>query len=92
LRLATLAKPFDMRVIATRRDQSKGAGAADKIVGGDGLLDVLRQADFVALTRPLTPKTENLIDAKALAAMKRSICGETSEPGPFDLTFHLWPL
>jgi len=48
----------------------------------DGLLDVLRQADFVALTRPLTPKTENLIDAKALAAMKRSICGETSEPGP----------
>lgn len=47
-----------MRVIATRRDPSKGAGAADKIVGGDGLLDVLPQADFVALTRPLTPKTE----------------------------------
>ena len=30
------------------------------------------QADFVALTCPLTPKTENLIDAKALAAMKPS--------------------
>jgi D-2-hydroxyacid dehydrogenase (NADP+) len=42
-----------MRVIATRRDPSKGAGAADKIVGGDGLLDVLPQADFVALTHPL---------------------------------------
>ena len=71
-RLATLAKAFDMRVIATRRDPSKGAGAADKVVGEDGLLSVLPQADFVALTCPLTPQTENLIGAKALAAMKPS--------------------
>jgi phosphoglycerate dehydrogenase-like enzyme len=71
-RLATLAKAFDMRVIATRRDPSKGAGAADRVVGEDGLLSVLPQADFVALTCPLTPDTENLIDAKALAAMKPS--------------------
>ena len=33
---------------------------------------MLPQADFVALTCPLTPRTENLIDAQALAAMKRS--------------------
>ena len=71
-RLATLAKAFDMRVIATRRDPSKGAGAADKVVGENGLMGVLPQADFVALTCPLTPRTENLIDAKALAAMKTS--------------------
>jgi D-2-hydroxyacid dehydrogenase (NADP+) len=71
-RLATLAKAFDMRVIAIRRDPSKGAGAADKVVGEDGLLGMLPQADFVALTCPLTPETENLIDAKALAAMKPS--------------------
>lgn len=71
-RLATLAKAFDMRVIATRRDPSRGAGAADKVVGEDGLLGVLPEADFVALTCPLTPRTENLIDAKALAAMKAS--------------------
>lgn len=71
-RLATLAKAFDMRVIATRRDVSKGAGAADEVVGDDGLLSVLAEADFVALTCPLTPQTENLIDAKALAAMKPS--------------------
>src|SRR6266513_6342961 len=49
-RLAMLAKAFDMRVIATRHDPSKGTGAADKVVGEDGLLDVLPQADFVALT------------------------------------------
>src|SRR5438874_7187591 len=71
-RLATLAKAFDMRVIATRRDPSKGTGAADKVVGEDGLLGILPQADFVALTCPLTPKTENLIDASALAAMNAS--------------------
>jgi phosphoglycerate dehydrogenase-like enzyme len=71
-RLATLAKAFDMRVIGVRRDPSKGAGAAEKVVGEDGLLGVLPQADFVALTCPLTPRTENLIDAKALAAMKPS--------------------
>ena len=71
-RLATLAKVFDMNVIATKRDVSKGKGAADKVIGEDGLLSVLPEADFVALTCPLTPKTENLIDAKALAAMKPS--------------------
>jgi phosphoglycerate dehydrogenase-like enzyme len=71
-RLATLAKAFDMRVIAIRRDPSKGAAAADKVVGEEDRLGMLPQADFVALTCPLTPRTENLIDAKALAAMKPS--------------------
>ncbi len=71
-RLATLAKAFDMRVIATKRDISKGTGAAHKVVGQNDLLRVLPEADFVALTCPLTPQTENLIDAKALAAMKPS--------------------
>ena len=69
-RLATLAKAFDMRVIATKRDPSTGAGAADRVVGEDGLLAAIAEADFVALTCPLTPKTENLIDARALAAMR----------------------
>ena len=33
---------------------------------------LLPQADFVALTCPLTPETENLIDADALGRMKPS--------------------
>jgi phosphoglycerate dehydrogenase-like enzyme len=61
-----------MHVIATRRDPSRGGGAADEVVGDDGLLGLLPRADFVALTCPLTPGTENLIDARALAAMKPS--------------------
>ena len=71
-RLATLAKAFDMRVIGVRQDPAKGAGVADKVVGEEALLEVLPQADFVALTCPLTPRTENLIGAKAFAAMKPS--------------------
>ena len=71
-RLATLAKAFDMRVIGVRQDPSKGAGVADEVVAEARLLDVLPRADFVALTCPLTPRTENLIDATALAAMKPS--------------------
>ena len=36
----------------------------------DRLHELLGQADIVALTCPLTPETENLIDARALAAMR----------------------
>ncbi|MBL8674556.1 MAG: D-2-hydroxyacid dehydrogenase, partial [Rhodospirillales bacterium] len=71
-RLATLAKAFDMRVIGAKRDVSTGRGAADEVVADDRLLDVLPSADFVALTCPLTPRTERIIDARALGAMKRS--------------------
>jgi D-2-hydroxyacid dehydrogenase (NADP+) len=71
-RLATLAKAFDMRVIGVKRDPTQGRGAADQVVAQARMLDVLPEADFVALTCPLTPETTNLIDARALQAMKRS--------------------
>jgi Phosphoglycerate dehydrogenase and related dehydrogenases len=73
-RLATLAKAFDMKVIGVKRDPSKGGEAADQTVAQSALLQVLPQADFVALTCPLNPSTENLIDEKAFAAMKSSAC------------------
>jgi len=71
-RLATLARAFGLRVIATKRDPSKGADAADLVVSDAQLREVLPQADIVALTCPLTPQTEKLIDAAGLAAMKPS--------------------
>jgi D-2-hydroxyacid dehydrogenase (NADP+) len=81
-RLATLARAFDMRVIGIRRSasvgaqaagaQSAAAQAADLLVGDDRLLEVLSEADFVALTCPLNKATENLIGKPALAAMKPS--------------------
>ncbi|MCW5659014.1 MAG: D-2-hydroxyacid dehydrogenase [Burkholderiaceae bacterium] len=71
-RLARLARAFEMRVIATKRDPSTGADGADAVHGNDRLQELLGQADVVALTCPLTPETEQLIDAAALAAMKPS--------------------
>jgi phosphoglycerate dehydrogenase-like enzyme len=69
-RLARLAKAFEMRVIATKRDPATAAAGADAIYGTWRLRELLGEADIVALTCPLTPETENLIDAPALAAMK----------------------
>ena len=71
-RLAALARAFGMRVIATKRDPSAGTHAADAVFPQDRLLEQLPEADIVALTCPLTPETEKLIDASALAAMKPS--------------------
>ena len=71
-RLARLAKAFDMRVIGLRRDPAAGAGAADAVHPMAALGSLLPEADFVALTCPLTPETEKLIDAAALARMKPS--------------------
>jgi phosphoglycerate dehydrogenase-like enzyme len=71
-RLATLAKAFDMRVVGLRRDASRGGEGADAVYGHDRLHEMMASADIVALACPLTPETTNLIDAKALAAMKPS--------------------
>jgi phosphoglycerate dehydrogenase-like enzyme len=69
-KLAHLAKAFDMRVVATKRDPGIGAAAADAVYGPGCLHRLLREADVVAIACPLAPETENLIDAAALAAMK----------------------
>lgn len=69
-RLARLAKAFDLRVIGTKRDLSTGPGAADEVHSYERLFALLPSADIVALTCPLTPVTENIIDAMALSAMK----------------------
>jgi phosphoglycerate dehydrogenase-like enzyme len=83
--VASLASAFGCRVIATRRrseiggatggDPSADADAPgdlqlDRILGPDGLPELLAESDFVVLAAPLTPATENLIDAPALEAMK----------------------
>jgi phosphoglycerate dehydrogenase-like enzyme len=68
-RLAELAKAFEMRVIGLRRNPAAG-GSADRVCAMSELGAVLPQADFVALTCPLTAETEKLIDAAALGLMK----------------------
>jgi phosphoglycerate dehydrogenase-like enzyme len=70
-RLAELARAFEMRVVGLRRNPA-GGGPADAVRAMSDLHAVLPEADFVALTCPLTAETENLIDAAALGLMKPS--------------------
>jgi len=70
--LAGLARAFGMRVIATKRDPGSGGENADDVFSHGRLGEVLPLADFVALTCPLTPQTEGLINAQALSRMKPS--------------------
>lgn len=71
-RLANLAKAFGMRVIGIKRDPSKGGEAANSLHGFGEFKALLPQADFIALTCPLTKETEKVIDADALSRMKKS--------------------
>jgi D-2-hydroxyacid dehydrogenase (NADP+) len=69
-RLAQLARAFGMHAIGVKRDVSMGVDAAHEVVATDKLLTVLPRADIVVLTCPLTPETNNLINARAFAALK----------------------
>jgi phosphoglycerate dehydrogenase-like enzyme len=69
-RLARLAKAFDLRVIGIRKNPAAGGDGADAVHGIEALHRLLPEADFVALTCPLTRETEKLIDATALRAMR----------------------
>lgn len=71
-RLARLAKAFDMHVIGFRSNLSLGAGEADSVYALAALKDQLPNADFVALTCPLTPDTAHVIDADTLGVMRPS--------------------
>jgi D-2-hydroxyacid dehydrogenase (NADP+) len=71
-RLAHLAKVFDMRVVGLRRNPATGRGAADAVHAMGEFKPLLPEADFVALTCPLTEETEKLLDAEALGRMKPS--------------------
>ena len=73
-RLAQLAKAFDMRVVGLRREPAAGRGAADAVHAMGEFKSLLPEADFVALTCPLTKETEKLVDAEALARMKPAAC------------------
>lgn len=43
----------------------------DRVVGPDGLHDLLAESDIVVLAAPLTAETEGMIDEAAVGAMKR---------------------
>ena len=72
--LAKMAKAFNMRVIATRRLQK----AVQKIKYVDSLHPtndinlILKNSDFIVLSCPLTPLTENLINENSFKKMSEN--------------------
>ncbi|HEY3164651.1 MAG TPA: D-2-hydroxyacid dehydrogenase [Candidatus Limnocylindrales bacterium] len=50
--------------------RSFGEAMLDRVGGPETLPELLGESDFVVLAAPLTPETEDMIDAVALAAMK----------------------
>jgi phosphoglycerate dehydrogenase-like enzyme len=63
---ATRAQALGMRVLAMRRNPEKSKGE----FGPDGLIDMIRQCDYVVASAPLTPETRGMIGVREIAAMK----------------------
>jgi phosphoglycerate dehydrogenase-like enzyme len=64
-------------VIATRRDPRPDAPPADgveRVLGPDGLDELLAESDFVVLLLPSTAETRDLMDRRRLSRMRPSAC------------------
>lgn len=69
--LARRARAFGMTICAIRREAARSTGDELASVGGaDELDDVLRRADYLALTLPLTAATRGLLGQRELRMLK----------------------
>src|SRR3954470_17928564 len=77
--VATLAKAFGMRVLASRRGSASGADAGAEIVELDTLF---ARSHVVSLHFPLTADTKHLVNAHRLGLMKPSAFLLNTSRGP----------
>jgi phosphoglycerate dehydrogenase-like enzyme len=73
--LATRAKAFEMRVLATKRDISTrhaSSSAVDHLMPMGDLHVLLGESDHVCVALPLTKETRHVIDGAQLAQMKKT--------------------
>jgi phosphoglycerate dehydrogenase-like enzyme len=68
--LANLAKVLGMHVIGVREHPERASEAVDAVHGFDTLDQAVREADFLVLAVPVTPKTRHLMNATLLAQLK----------------------
>jgi phosphoglycerate dehydrogenase-like enzyme len=70
--IAERAKAFRMHVMGVRRHPERGRpGGFDEVIGPAEMDRLLAHADIVVLAAPLTAETNLLLDAEAIAKMKR---------------------
>jgi glyoxylate reductase len=82
-RVAELLRGFEVRLLVTSRSSSTPSPGAERLE----FLDLLIASDFVSVHVPLTAETRHLIDADAMAAMKRgAILVNTSRGAVVDTT------
>jgi phosphoglycerate dehydrogenase-like enzyme len=71
--LASMARGFEMKVVATRRSQEKieyGTEGVDGLLPPFYLEQLLGQSDFVVICLPLTSETRCMVGEEAFKAMK----------------------
>src|SRR5204863_6429062 len=69
--VARRAQAFDMAVWAIRRDIARSAAHGLAFLGGpDALDEILRRADYLAITLSLTEATRGLLGERELRLMK----------------------
>lgn len=68
--VAARAAAFGMRVLVVRRSPGATPPGVDRVVGDDGLLDVLSESDAIVAAMPETPATIGMIGAGEFAAMR----------------------
>jgi phosphoglycerate dehydrogenase-like enzyme len=71
--LARRARAFEMEILGIRRDVARSTGDGLALLGGLEILDeVLRRADYLAITMPATAATRGIVGTPQLASMKRT--------------------
>ncbi len=71
--VARRARAFEMAVWAIRRGSTQAAAVAPDFLGGpDALDEILRRADYLVITLPLTPESRGLLGQRELSLMKPS--------------------
>ncbi len=68
--VARLARALGMRVIGVRRGGQPSPHAA-RVVTPDRLVEVAREADYLAITLPLTTETRGLVSREVIAALPK---------------------
>lgn len=68
--LAERAKAFGMKVLGVKTSTLGYEGAADEVLGADGMMRVMRESDFVVAILPHTKATRGMISAEHIDAMK----------------------